>query len=444
MKNEIEKRYMVFSEECKLNRVDAETVAGFLEKNGYLPSRVATDLDLVIFVACSFTQEKVDKMMKKVEILQGAKKSDKITIGLTGCYLPSDEKKIKSKFDFIFKIKDLERLPEIIRGVYDKDNTIAGSDYFKIRRKYTGNLVSIGIPIMTGCNSFCSYCAIPSARGAEDSRQVRDILNEISYVVSRGCVEIDLGGTTVNSYHPRDPENFSKKNPYKNSFAALLWEINNIKGIARIKFGTPHPIFMDDEFIDALKLRKIVNYLSIHIQSGDDIILKKMNRKYDSKYILELVRKIREVKPGIRLETDVIVGFPGESVRAFQNTYELFRKIGFDNSSILIYSERKGTYAQKHYPDDVLLEEKVARKKALKELQADINTKKSSLLLGRVVSVLVDQEKDIRKEGNSLEMMRVAFPAKGKYIGRIVDVKVEKVLAGRLLGRLVMTNRKEG
>jgi len=240
------------------------------------------------------------------------------------------------------------------------------------------------LTIQTGCNEFCSYCVVPYARGKIYNRPLKEILKEAKELLREGAVgtlsvpkttlsvvEITLLGQIVNSWIAPDPENFSKNNPFrpkspislinpmgligpiKSDFAALLWELNQFKSLKRLSFISPHPRHISDETIKALALPKMANYLHLPAQSGDDEILRKMNRKYTVADYLKIIKKIRKIRPNIELGTDIIVGFPGETEKQFQNTVKLCKKAKFNVAYIAMYSPRSGTSAYKNFPDNI-------------------------------------------------------------------------------------------
>jgi tRNA-2-methylthio-N6-dimethylallyladenosine synthase len=309
---------------------------------------------------------------------------------------------------------------------------------------------------MTGCNNFCSYCAVPYVRGREVSRSVAEVLSEIKKLAEKGCLEVTLLGQNVNAYKPPQPllekerkvRIFSRKNPYKHPFAALLWEVNKIPGIRRIFFTAPHPKDMDDQVIDALTLPKMMNYLHLPVQAGDDTVLRKMNRHYTAADYLKLVDKIKKKKPGIALGTDIIVGFPGETKKAFQNTVELYKKANFDIAYLAMYSPRQGTMAEK-LVDDVPQKEKKRRRDVLQNLMEKIVFEKNQKYVGKIVSVLVDEYKNTCPTelceckvgrgwciGNSREMKRVRFAGKKNMVGKIFNVKIKKAFEWILEGEI--------
>lgn len=411
-----------------MNKSDSERVAAVLQKIGYGPAKSEAQADLVVLLACSVRQAAVDRLYGRARELNKIKKNNPgFKTILTGCILPEDKKKFVKKFDLVLDLKqiaDLEKFKNFCQSWHEH--------YFKIEPRYSTKFSAL-VPIMTGCNNFCSYCAVPYVRGREVSRSVAEVLAEIKNLSKNGCLEVSLLGQNVNAYRPSDLENFSKKNPYKHPFAALLWEVNKIPDIKRIFFTAPHPRDMSNEVIDALALPKMVNYLHLPLQAGDDKILKKMNRSYTAEDYLRLIKKIRKEKPGIALGTDIIVGFPGETKKQFENTLELYKKADFDIAYLAMYSPREGTAAAK-FKDDVPRAEKKRRRDVLQNLMEEIVFRKNQKYVGKTVSVLVNDFKNGTCIGNSQEMKMVRFLGKKKMIGKIFNVKIKKAFEWILEG----------
>lgn len=435
-----------------MNKSDSERIEAFFSRLGYQVTSEETAADILLVNACSVRQAAIDRIWGKIRLWNKLKdeKPEIITI-LTGCVLPQDIKSFAQKFDLVLGIEELSRWGEkikktrkpILSGVGGQENkkTKAASDYFKIIPKYQTR-AQILVPIMTGCNNFCSYCAVPYTRGRETSRLVKDVISEIKKAVRAGCLEVTLLGQNVNSYRPKDRASFSKNNPYRHPFAALLWELNQVKGLERIFFTAAHPKDMSDEVIDALTLPKMVNYLHLPVQAGDDEVLRLMNRHYTAKDYLKLIEKIKAKKPNIALGTDIIVGFPGETKKQFLDTVKLYKTVNFDIAYLAKFSPRVGTVAAK-FKDDVSLVEKKRRWLVLQKLMEQIVLKKNQQYYGRVVSVLVDSFKDGQCGGNSQEMKRVEFKGDKKLVGRIVRVKINKPLMWILRGEILKVASKK-
>jgi tRNA-2-methylthio-N6-dimethylallyladenosine synthase len=279
---------------------------------------------------------------------------------------------------------------------------------------------------------------VPFSRGLELNRSLKEILEEAKELALHGCLEITLLGQIVNHYIAPDPEYFSPNNPYtKSDFAKLLWELNQIDGLHRIHYTAPHPIFMTEEVIDALTLPKSVNFLHLPVQSGNDEVLRRMNRRHKRDFYIDLVRRIREKKPDIALGTDIIVGFCGETEEQFEDTVDLYKQCDFDISYSAQYSTRSGTLAVKAFKDDVAKEEKKRRWWVLQKLMEETVLRKNQKYLGQKVSILVEECANGWCSGNTREMKRARFKGDESFIGQIVEIEIFKVEEWILYGKIV-------
>ena len=279
---------------------------------------------------------------------------------------------------------------------------------------------------------------MPYPRGLERNRSVKDIMDEVRELAAHGIIEVTLLGQTVNSFKAKDPESFSSSNPYKDHFAALLWEVNRVEGIQRIHWTAPHPNSMTDEVIDALTLPKQVNYLHLPVQSGSNDVLFRMNRKYTREKFLEIIAKIKTKRPEIALGTDIIVGFPGETAEQFEETVSLYRECAFDISYTAQYSPRSGTLGVKLFQDDVSREEKRRRWDVLQNLMEETVLWKNQALVGSVKHVLVERIENGLASGNSEDMKLTRFHTNDEsLVGKIVSVKISEALEWQLLGDLL-------
>lgn len=333
-----------------MNKSDAERVASILEQNGYQPTELKNLADLIVVIACSVRQSAMDRIYGTIKKWRDYP-ARRI---LTGCVLPIDKKKLANEFDLIVPI-------DKFAGYF---NSFC-KDYFNIQPHYQSAKEAY-VPIMTGCNNFCSYCVVPYVRGPERSRSVEDILNEVKNLVEKGYKEIVLLGQNVNSYKQK-----LKVKSYKLqavNFPILLKIINDIPGNFQVKFITSHPKDMSDELIDAVaKLDKVVKYIHLPAQAGDNQVLKRMNRGYTIGHYKKLIKKIRNKIPGVVITTDIIVGFPGETKKQFEKSVKLFKEINFDMAYIAQYSPRAGTAAAK-MKDDVPRAEKKRRWEVLNNI----------------------------------------------------------------------------
>ena len=311
-----------------MNKSDSERIAAILERKKFKPAKNAKTADLIVINACSVRQRAMDRVFAKVEQFKNKK------IILAGCVLPADKKKLEGRVEFW------------------NPNGYFGGIASSRQSKF-----SAFVPIMTGCNNFCSYCVVPYTRGREKSRSAKEILKEMSDLIKKGYKEIILLGQNVNSFKSG-----------KTDFPKLLKNLNEIPGNFWLSFLTSHPKDMSDELIETIACsKKIVPRVHLPAQSGSDKILKKMNRRYTAVHYKNLIKKIRTAfkkyrpnSPAVKISTDIIVGFPGETKKQFQNTFNFCKKINFSKAYIAQYSPRPGTLAFK-MKDDVPRQEKERR-----------------------------------------------------------------------------------
>jgi len=333
-----------------MNTSDAERISAVLENLGYEFTPNENDADLIVVVMCSVRQSAVDRVHWLAQKFKKRREENSIfkTV-LTGCVLKKDKNIFTKGFDCVVDIKDIKKIPQIleIKKVKNADN------YLDLRPKYASKTTAY-VPIMTGCNNFCSYCVVPYTRDREISRPAKDILKEVKILAKKKYKEIWLLGQNVNSYKGE-----------KTNFPKLLKMVDNIPGNFELNFTSSHPKDFSDELIKTMaKCKKLSKKLNLPIQSGDDEILKKMNRPYTVAQYKTLVKKIRKAIPNILLSTDIIVGFPGETKKQFNNTVKTLKEIGYGVAFINKYSPRQGTVAAK-MKDNVPWEEKKRREKIL-------------------------------------------------------------------------------
>ena len=322
-------KYWIITYGCQMNKSDSERIASILKKQGYLPALKEAEADLILINVCSVRQSAVNRVYAKVNKYFKKKK-----IILTGCVLKEDKNKLKNK------------VSEFWHPDY----------YFECLPIHQSKFQAF-LPIMTGCNNFCAYCVVPYTRGREKSRPAKEIIREIKSLVKKDYKEVILLGQNVNSYKDKNV-----------NFPKLLKKINNIKGNFKINFITSHPKDMSDELIETMaKCQKLIKEIHLPVQSGDNEILKKMNRHYTASHYKKLIRKIKQKIPGIKISTDIIVGFPGETKKQFQNTVKLAKEIKFEKAYIAKYSPRQGTWAFK-LKNNVSPQEKKTRWQILEKL----------------------------------------------------------------------------
>jgi tRNA A37 methylthiotransferase MiaB len=372
-----------------MNESDSERIASFLEHQNYRNTEQMGKADLIVVVACSVRQSAIDRIfgLKKKFAKIKAKKI------LTGCVLKPDKKKFQIFFDEVLSI-----------------NEFIGKNYLEIKPKHS-NQKSAFVPIMTGCNNFCSYCAVPYTRGREISRPVKNIIFEIKNLIEKKYKEIILLGQNVNSY---------KDN--KINFPKLLEIIAKIPENFTIKFLTSHPKDFSDELINVIAgSSKIIKVIHLPVQSGDNKILKKMNRGYTTKKYLDLIKKIRAKIPQAKITTDVIIGFPSETKKQFENTIKLFKKVGFDMAYINKYSTRPGTLASR-FKDNVPWKEKVRRWNILNKMA---NPPSLKLRRGKLIAIVGPTA-----SGKSVFAIKLAK----KINGEIVSADSRQIYKGMDIG----------
>jgi len=293
--------------------------------------------------------------------------------------------------------------------------------------------VSTFVPIIQGCNNFCSYCIVPYRRGREMSRPVAEIVREVEELVHRGVKEVTLLGQNVDSYGHDLPD--------KPDLAHLLYELNAINRLVRIRFLTNHPKDMSARLINAVaQLDKVCENITLPVQSGDNEILKAMKRDYTVEHYRQLISEIRNKIPGVALSTDVIVGFPSESEPQFQHTADLLSKLRFDTVHVAAYSPRPGTFAAEKLADDVPFAEKCERLRKIEQMQERTATEINAGLLDETVEVLVEGRKKEKWQGRTRTDKLVFFSGSNDYSGRLAKIRIEKTSPWSLQGKIEECN----
>jgi tRNA-2-methylthio-N6-dimethylallyladenosine synthase len=418
-----------------MNQSDAERIATHLEKYKIKTAASIDAADLILFVTCGVRQSAEDRVYGQINNIK-KKYPEKIVI-LTGClaHHKDVQRRLKGKVDLFCETKNFpEEMKEILNTRYKPYN-----DYLSITPKYT-NPYTAYVPIMTGCDNFCAYCIVPYARGREYSRPAEDILKEVKGLVKKGCKEIILLGQNVNSYLGRDKNSSAEEADMVINFPKLLHLIENIQGNFWLTFLTSHPKDMSNELIETIaKSKKICEYISLPAQSGDNGILRQMNRKYSIERYRGLIKKIRAAykkqEPDIfpSISTDIIVGFPGETKKQFENSAQLLREMKFDMAYIAQYSPRPETAAWK-MKDNVSKKEKERREKVLTEILSKTALANNKKYVGKIVDVLVDAD----SKGHTRTQKHVVFHSDKKIpVGSFAKVKITKAKAFGLEGKII-------
>ena len=434
------RKYTILTMGCQLNENDSEKLCGMIEEMGYTRAENQKDADLAVFNTCCVRENAEDKLFGKLGELKKIKESKGTIIAIGGCMMQEKHitEKLKQSYpyvDIIFGTHTLYRFPEdLYKAIEEKKKIedvldIDGKIYEGLPIKRDSN-VKANVTIMNGCNNFCSYCIVPYVRGRERSRQPREIIEEIMHLAENGYKEVTLLGQNVNSYLRVEKE---KNIPYEqfegiNSFATLLKAVNNINGIERIRFVSPHPKDFTDDVIDAIASSdKVCKLIHLPLQSGNTKVLKEMNRKYTKEQYLYLVEKMKSKIPNLKLSTDIIVGFPGETEEEFEDTLDVVKKVNFEQVFMFIYSKRVGTpgYKMTNQVPEEIKHERFNRLKELVESQIEENNKK---YVGTTQKVLVEGESKTNSKmlsGRTDSNKVVVFEADKNLIGKLIDVKIE-------------------
>ena len=430
-----------------MNKYDSETISGYLEKEGYEPSDEVGDSDLVIVNTCSIREKAEDKVYSQIGRLNKLKKKNpNLKIAVCGCFANRAGEEISKRaqmVDLIFGTQNISKLPDLLEQMEEGrvlDTDPIAPDFTSLEPMNRENGKNCWVSIARGCDNFCTFCVVPYTRGPEWSKPSHLIVEEVQNAVDEGFIEVTLLGQNVNSYGLKDKNELS--------FGGLLGRINDIEGLKRIRFTTSHPQNCDSEMIDSMATYdKVCEHLHLPFQSGSNNILEKMERGYTSEEYLEKISMFYDKIPQGVLTSDVIVGFPGESDKDFEETLELVRQAHFQSIYIFKYSPRPGTPA---FGMDCLVDNKVIdeRFEELTRIQKQITKENHDKLVGSVQEVMIENKLQKNKNlldcsaccsegvqseqeffsysGKNRGSQRVLFLSKEKdlSVGQILDVKI--------------------
>jgi tRNA-2-methylthio-N6-dimethylallyladenosine synthase len=439
-------KYHLITLGCQMNLSDSERVISVLDKAGYTWTDNEEEAGLIGILACSVRQKAIDKVYSRIHKWNKWKNNKNLVTFISGCILPNDHEKFLKLFDITFQMKDLPKLPEMISryGITTPVHLKTGIDphnenieeFWNVKPSYQSDFEAY-IPIQNGCDKFCSFCAVPFTRGREVSRPSKDILDEVALVVSQGYKSITLLGQNVNSY------GLDKKGE-EITFSELLRQVgelgNRMKKEFWIYFTSPHPRDMTDEVIEVIAQYPVLaKQIHLPMQSGDDKVLIRMNRKHNMEKYRQIVHSIRRILPEATLFTDIIVGFTGETEKQFENTREAMEEFNFNMAYTAMYSPRPGATSHR-WDDDVKLEEKKRRLHDLTDVLRKHNRNFNRNLVGKTMRVLVRGED--RKEGFLSALTEgkliVRFPAENENLtGQFADVKITSASDFSLEGELI-------
>ena len=415
-------QYYIWTIGCQMNKAESECLGSFFEQLGYQATATAEKADLIVLNSCVVRQSAENRVINKLNALKVLKSlRPSLTLAVTGCLVNARTDRLKQSFpyvDYFFKPGDYPQW---------------------LGKAQSGTVLpwhpspTTFVPIIQGCDNFCSYCIVPYRRGRERSRPVAEIACEVKELVRRGAKEVTLLGQNVDSYGHDLPD--------QPDLADLLQELNAIGGLARIRFLTNHPKDMSTKLVEAVaNLDKVCERINLPVQSGNDDILKAMRRGYTVQYYRQLISQIRSRIPGVALSTDVIVGFPSETQPQFQQTVSLLSELKFDTVHVAAYSPRPGTIAAKKFEDNVPLAEKKERLNKIEQLQGDIAAEINARLLGNTVEVLVEGKEKGKWQGRTKTGKLVFFSDNGDYLGQLAKIRIEKTSPWSLQGRVALNN----
>ena len=437
---------------CQMNVADSEVVAAILRTTDADYTDDINKADIILLNTCSIRDNAEQRVQHRLQELAGGKHDKHRMIGVIGCMAERmGEQLLRDyKVDFVAGPDAYLDLPNLIAQCEQGHQAInvqlsTTETYADVLPARLGKQISGFVSIMRGCNNFCSYCVVPYTRGRERSRDVQSILSEVRDLHARGYKEVTLLGQNVNSYcwQPADDQIVNGKYPNRQSldFADLLQTVAQAVPDMRIRFTTSHPKDMSDKTLQVIADNpNICKFIHLPVQSGSNKILKLMNRKYTREWYLERIAAIRRIVPDATIGTDVFCGFHDETLDDHAQTLSLMREVGFDTAFMFKYSERPGTYASKHLPDNVSEEEKVRRLNEIIALQNTLSLESNLREVGKVVEVLVEGYSKRSREdmfGRTSQYKTVVFPREGRNIGEFVNVRILSATAATLKGEIV-------
>lgn len=445
------KRLYIETYGCQMNVADSEVVASIMRMAGYEPCESVDEADAVLLNTCSVRDNAEQKIIHRLEALHAMRrKGRKMLIGVLGCMAERVREQLLDEHhaDLVAGPDAYLSLPDLIAqaetGHKAIDTTLSTTETYRdiVPTRICGNRISGFVSIMRGCNNFCHYCIVPYTRGRERSRDVESILAEVKDLEARGYKEVTLLGQNVNSYlwTPETDGNAGGK-PAAVDFPALLRTVARAVPSMRIRFSTSHPKDMSDDTLRVIAEEpNVCRHIHLPVQSGSDRILKLMNRKYTREWYLERVRAIRRIVPDCGLSTDIFAGYCSETEEDHALSLSLMRECGYDSAFMFKYSERPGTYASRHLPDDIPEDVKTRRLEELIALQNELSAESNRRCIGREYEILVEGTSKRSREqlyGRTEQNKVVVFDRGGFRPGQYVRVRITDASSATLKGETV-------
>ena len=441
------KRFYIETYGCQMNVADSEVVAAIMQMTDAEMTEDIQEADIIILNTCSIRENAEQKVQHRLQELRGGRnrKNTNKWIGVIGCMAERMGEELLRDYgvDFVAGPDAYMDIPNLLsqceQGLPAININLSTTEtYREVMPARIGKQISGFVSIMRGCNNFCSYCVVPYTRGRERSRDVESIKNEVLDLQNKGYKEVTLLGQNVNSYCYEHTNAAGEVE--KIGFSELLRLIAELVPEMRIRFTTSHPKDMSDATLEVIaKYDNLCKFIHLPVQSGSNRILKLMNRKYTREWYLDRIAAIRRILPDAAISTDVFCGFHSETLEDHEETLSLMREVGFDSAFMFKYSERPGTHAQKHLPDNISEEEKVRRLNEIIALQTQLSQESNQREVGKVVEVLVEGFSKRSKDdmyGRTSQYKTVVFPREGRHVGELVKVEITEASAATLKGKM--------
>jgi tRNA-2-methylthio-N6-dimethylallyladenosine synthase len=450
------RKYLIETFGCQMNYHDSERMAGLLEQAGYERTSDDRDADVVVINTCSVREKAEEKLYTRLGELRMLRDETgaRPIVAVAGCVAQQEGEKLfaranGSTIDVLIGTQSLKHLPMLVSEVLGPRTSDLGPRIdldphddvtFPLGIARRLDPLKAYVTIIEGCNEFCSFCVVPYTRGHERMRPARDILAEVQHAVDTGAREVQLLGQIVNHYHAPDEPDCD--------FAELLARVNDVAGVERIRFASPHPRHVTPRMIEAMRdLPRVCRHLHLPVQSGSTTVLRAMRRRHTREEYLALIEQLRAAMPDIALSTDTIVGFPGETREDFEQTLSLAAQVRYHSMFSFKYSPRPNTLALKRLPDDVPEDEKTRRIVELQDLQRRVQGELFTAAIGGIEPVLIDSrsrrrawELSGRTSGNTV----VNLPGDPAWVGRTMPVRITAANPNSLRGEIALDGAAGG
>ena len=441
------KKLLIETYGCQMNVADSEVVASVMQMAGYEVTETMDEADAVFLNTCSVRDNAEQKILSRLEFLRSIKRRRPLIIGVLGCMAERVKETLTEQYgadlvcgpDSYMALPDLIAQAELGHKAVDVELSMTETYRDVVPQRLHANHIGGFVSIMRGCNNFCHYCIVPYTRGRERSRDVESILREVRDLRDRGFKEVTLLGQNVNSYIGQLDNLQMDNGQCTIRFPELLKRVAEAVPEMRVRFTTSHPKDMSDETLRVIaEMPNVCKHIHLPVQSGSDAVLQRMNRKYTRAWYLDRVAAIRRIIPDCGLTTDIFVGYCGETEEDHQLSLSLMREVGYDSAFMFKYSERPGTYASKHLPDDVPEDVKIRRLNELIALQNEISAERNAAQVGKTVEVLVEGTSKRSRDqlfGRTEQNRVVVFDRGRHHIGERVMVNITESSSATLKGK---------